>query len=110
MGDKKEQYTREQDVKLEIQLDDEIASGQYINMAVVNHNDSEFVIDCIYVQPQVPRAKVQARLITSPRHAKRLLRALQNNLQNYEKKFGKIALADEQPEKDRPNAQDMPVH
>ncbi|MCW9049712.1 MAG: DUF3467 domain-containing protein [Deltaproteobacteria bacterium] len=96
----------QQEVKLEIQMDDQVACGQYINMAVVNHNDSEFVIDCIYVQPQAPKARVQARLITSPRHAKRLLAALQNNVENYEKKFGQIDLmvSDEQA------AVDVPMH
>lgn len=85
---------KEQEVKLEIQIDDEVAVGQYINMAVVNHNDSEFVLDCIYVQPQAPKAKVRSRLITSPRHAKRLLMALQNNIASYEAKFGAISLED----------------
>ncbi|MCW8858511.1 MAG: DUF3467 domain-containing protein [Deltaproteobacteria bacterium] len=96
----------QQEVKLEIQMDDQVACGQYINMAVVNHNDSEFVIDCIYVQPQAPKARVQARLVTSPRHAKRLLAALQNNVENYEKKFGQIDLmvSDEQA------AVDVPMH
>jgi len=84
---------QEKEVKLEIQMNDDIAGGQYINMAVVNHNDSEFVIDCIYVQPQAPKAQVKARLITSPRHAKRLLMALQNNIQSYEEHFGKIDLS-----------------
>lgn len=81
---------KEREIKLEIQMDDEVANGQYINMAVVNHNDSEFVIDCIYVQPQAPKARVQSRIITSPRHAKRLLAALQNNIDSYEKNFGAI--------------------
>lgn len=94
----------ERELKLEIQMDDQVASGQYINMAVVNHNDNEFVIDCIYVQPQAPKARVQARLITSPRHAKRLLTALKNNVENYEKKYGTIELvaADNAPYPDAP--------
>lgn len=100
----------EQDSKLEIQIDDTVANGQYINMAVVNHNDSEFIIDCIYVQPQAPRAKVQSRLITSPRHAKRLLMALHNNLQNYEQKFGAIELTDELPKKVPMKDPEQPVH
>ncbi|NOQ51353.1 MAG: DUF3467 domain-containing protein [Desulfuromonadaceae bacterium] len=83
---------QQQEIKLEIQIDDETASGQYINMAVVNHNDSEFVLDCIYVQPQAPKAKIQSRLITSPRNAKRLLLALQNNIHTYEQQFGVIDL------------------
>ena len=94
------------EIKLEIQIDDDVACGQYVNMAVVNHNDSEFVLDCIYVQPQVPRAKVLSRLITSPRHAKRLLRALQNNLDRFEKKYGVIELGDDHPGVD----QEIPVH
>ncbi len=86
MGD----MEREQEVKLEIQMSDDVASGQYVNMVVVNHNDSEFVIDCIYIQPQAPKARVQSRLITSPRHAKRLLQALQHNIDSYEKSHGVI--------------------
>lgn len=82
----------ENEIKLEIQIDDQIANGQYVNMVVVNHNDSEFVLDCIYVQPQAPKAKVQSRLITSPRHAKRLLLALQQNISSYEKTFGVIEI------------------
>ena len=87
----------EQELKLEIQIDDDIASGQYINMAVVNHNDSEFVLDCIYVQPQAPKAKVKSRLITSPRHAKRLFLALQSNIVSYEQRFGTIELEEGKP-------------
>lgn len=84
--------TKNQEMKIEIQINDNTASGQYINLAVVNHNDSEFVIDCIYVQPQAAKAQVQSRLITSPRHAKRLLLALQNNIEQYEKEYGTIDL------------------
>jgi hypothetical protein len=81
---------QEQEVKLEIQMDEQVAGGQYINMAVVNHNDSEFVIDCIYVQPQAPKARVKTRLITSPRHAKRLLAVLKQHVASYEQTFGPI--------------------
>lgn len=78
------------EVKLEIQLDEEIAQGAYVNLAAINHNDTEFVLDFIYVQPQAPRAKVRSRVITSPRHAKRMLLALQENVARYEKSFGPI--------------------
>lgn len=97
---------KEKEIKLEIQMNDDVASGQYINMAVVNHNDSEFVIDCIYIQPQAPKAKVQSRLITSPRHAKRLLLTLQNNIDKYEKKHGVIELV----EATGNNPTDRPMH
>jgi len=80
------------EVKLEIQIDEEIAQGVYANLAVVNHSDAEFTLDFIFVQPQVPRAKVRSRVITSPRHVKRLLLALQDNLKKYEKQFGTIEI------------------
>jgi hypothetical protein len=83
-----DQNTKE--VKLEIQLDEETAQGVYVNLAVVNHNDTEFTLDFIFVQPQAPRAKVRSRVITSPRHAKRMLMALQENIARYEKTFGPI--------------------
>ncbi len=78
------------EVKLEIQVDEETAQGVYANLAVVNHSDAEFTLDFIFVQPQVPRGKVRTRVITSPRHVKRLVQALQENLRKYEEKFGVI--------------------
>lgn len=80
-------------VQLHIQLDDDIAQGMYANLAMVNHTETEFVLDFIYVQPQQPRAKVRARLISSPRHTKRLLLALKDNLEKYEQKYGVLEVA-----------------
>lgn len=84
------------EIKLEIQLDEETAQGVYVNLAAVNHNDTEFIFDFIFVQPQAPRAKVRSRVITSPRHAKRMLLALQENVARYEKQFGPIEPAMQQ--------------
>lgn len=78
------------ELKLEIQLDEELAQGVYANLAVVNHTDTEFVLDFIFVQPQAPRAKVRSRVVTSPKHFKRLLQAWQENLRIYEERFGAI--------------------
>jgi len=78
------------EVKLEIQLDEDVAQGAYANLAVVNHSDAEFTIDFIFVQPQAPRAKVRSRIITSPKHVKRLLLALEDNLKKYEQQFGPV--------------------
>jgi len=88
LGDMEEK--KPQEVKLEIQLDEEMAQGAYVNLAVVNHNDSEFVVDLIFVQPQTPRAKVRSRVILSPQHAKRFVAALQENINRYEQNFGEI--------------------
>lgn len=77
-------------VQLQIQLDDDIAQGMYINLALVNHSETEFTIDLLYVQPQQPKAKVRARIITSAKHTKRLMLALQENVQRFENRFGPI--------------------
>ena len=85
---------------LQIQIDEAVAQGLYANMALVNHTDAEFTLDFIYVQPQQPKAAVRARIITSPRHMKRLLAAMADNLQKYEARFGAIET----------QGPDLPVH
>ena len=78
--------------KLEIQIDEATAQGLYANLGIINHSDSEFTIDFVYIQPQSPQGKVRARVITSPRHAKRLLIALEENVRRFEANFGAIDL------------------
>jgi hypothetical protein len=68
----------------------QIAQGAYSNLVLINHNENEFVLDFAYLQPSTPRARVRSRIISSPRHTKRLLRALEHNLRRYEERFGKI--------------------
>ena len=70
------------------------AQGAYSNLVLINHNENEFVLDFAYIQPSAPRARVRARIISSPRHTKRLLRALEHNVRRYEERFGRI----EEPE------------
>lgn len=82
--------SKPQQVKLEIQLDEETAQGIYANLAVINHSDAEFTIDFIFVQPQGAKAKVRSRIITSPRHLKQLIGALQENLRRYEETHGPV--------------------
>ncbi len=86
------------DVQLQIQLDDDVAQGIYANLTMVNHTETEFALDFIYLQPQQPRAKVRARIISSPKHTKRLLMALKDNIDKYEKKFGAIDISGPSPE------------
>ena len=80
------------EVQIQIQLDDDVANGLYVNMALVNHTETEFTLDFVYVQPQQPKAKVRSRIITSPKHMKRLLAAIQDNVNKYEAKHGVIQL------------------
>jgi len=76
--------------QIHIDIDEATAQGAYINLVLLNHNDNEFVLDFAYVQPGAPRARVRSRIIVSPRHAKRLLHALEGNIRRYEERFGKI--------------------
>jgi hypothetical protein len=82
--------------RVQLQLDEATAQGSYSNLVLVNHSENEFVLDFAYVQPANPLAKVRARVISSPRHTKRLLAALQKNVERYEERFGKIELSDEE--------------
>ena len=77
-------------MQIQIRVDEDVAQGVYANMAMVNHSDAEFTIDFVYIQPQAPQAKVRSRVITSPRHLKRLVTALQENLARYEAKYGSV--------------------
>ena len=81
--------------QMQIDVDDAIAQGAYSNLVLINHNENEFVLDFAYLQPQNPTAKVRARIISSPRHTKRLLAALKKNLERYEERFGTIELSGE---------------
>ena len=75
---------------IQIDLDEATAQGAYSNLVLINHTDGEFVLDFAFMQPAAPRARVRARIVSSPRHTKRLLRALEANIQRFEERFGKI--------------------
>ncbi|WP_375583851.1 DUF3467 domain-containing protein [Cyclobacterium xiamenense] len=80
----------EQQQQINVELSDEVAEGIYSNLAMIAHSNSEFVVDFIRLMPGIPKAKVKARIIMTPDHAKRLLLALKDNIEKYEKAFGKI--------------------
>ncbi len=74
--------------ELQIQIDEETAKGRYTNLAVVSHTENEFIFDFVFIHP--PQGKVVSRVITSPGHAKRIIKALAENLALYEKNIGPI--------------------
>lgn len=76
--------------RLNIQVDDAAAGGAYSNFALINHSENEFVIDFAFVVPGAPAARVRSRVILSPRHVKRLILALQQNVARYEQRYGNI--------------------
>jgi hypothetical protein len=83
--------------QLNIELPEDIAEGEYANLAIISHSPSEFVMDFIRLVPNVPKAKVKSRIIMTPQHAKRLLRALAENVKKYENQFGEIAEPEQPP-------------
>ena len=76
--------------QLNIELDESIADGTYANLAIINHSVSEFVVDFVNVMPGTPKAKVKSRIILTPQHAKRLAKALAENVSRFEKAHGEI--------------------
>ena len=83
--------------QLNIELGEDVAEGIYSNLAVISHSNAEFILDFIRVLPGVPKARVKSRIILTPHHAKRLLMAIQDNIQKYEAQFGKIDFKDIDP-------------
>lgn len=76
--------------QVNIELPEEVAEGVYANLAIISHSQSEFVVDFIRMVPNVPKAKVKSRVILTPQHAKRLLKALHDNVTKFEAQFGSI--------------------
>ena len=79
-----------QNPEIKIEIDEATARGIYTNLAFISHSETEIVLDFTFLQPQTAKAKVLARLITSPLHAKRLLAALQDGIAKYEERFGAL--------------------
>lgn len=76
--------------QLNIELSEEMADGIYANLAIITHSASEFVFDYINVMPNMPKAKVKSRIIMTPQHAKRFMRALVENVKRFEAQHGAI--------------------
>ncbi len=80
--------------QLNIAIDETIANGIYSNLAIINHSNSEFIVDFITVMPGAPKAKVTSRVILTPEHTKRFKKALEDNIIRYENANGEIKLQD----------------
>ena len=76
--------------QLNIELSEEMADGTYANLAIITHSFAEFVIDFVNVMPNVPKAKVKSRIVMTPQHSKRLMRALIDNIKRFEAQYGNI--------------------
>lgn len=78
--------------QIEVELGEAQAEGIYSNLVFIAHSASEVILDFARALPGLPKAKVYARVILTPQHAKSLLLALDQNLKNYETQFGQIKL------------------
>ena len=83
--------------QINIELDEQTAEGTYSNLAIINHSNSEFVVDFVTIMPGVPKAKVKSRIILTPQHAKRLLKALGENIHRFEAAHGQIEESGQPP-------------
>ncbi len=87
--------------QMAIQADPATSLGVYANLMMVSHRKEEFILDFLFVPPQQPAgsqtAALRSRVITTPEHAKRIVRALQDNIQRYETSFGVISEATDLP-------------
>lgn len=90
MKTKQTRYMENNDNKLDIEIPHDVAKGSYSNLAIITHSHSEFILDFATMLPGLQKASVSNRLIMTPEHAKRLLMALQDNVQKYEAQYGPI--------------------
>jgi hypothetical protein len=84
--------TKQQGQQINIELGEKEAEGTYSNLAIITHSPAEFIIDFTRIVPGVPKAKVLSRIITTPQHAKMLLKALKENIDKFESRFGEIKM------------------
>lgn len=87
----------QQQGQINIELDEQTAQGIYSNLAIINHSASEFVVDYVTIMPGAPKAKVKSRIILTPQHAKRLLKALGENIHRFEQAHGEIREFEQPP-------------
>jgi hypothetical protein len=86
------QNNQQQGQQINIELGEKEAEGIYSNLAIITHSPAEFIIDFTRIVPGVPKAKVHARIITTPQHAKMLMKALKDNIERFEARFGEITV------------------
>lgn len=76
--------------EMDIEVSADLVDGIYSNLAIISHSQNEFVIDFASIMPGIPKARVRSRIILTPQNAKRLLKALENNIKAFEKNHGII--------------------
>lgn len=80
----------EQPTNIQIKADEKDMIGNYANLAQISHRHDEFTLSFFYIYPNVPQGKLLYNVVFSPSHARRLLRAMQENIERYERLYGTI--------------------
>lgn len=80
----------EQPSQINIEISEEVSEGEYANLAIITHSHAEFVIDFVNVMPGTPKSKVKSRIILTPFHAKRFMKAMVDNVKKFETANGTI--------------------
>jgi len=80
----------EQPNQINIEISEEVSEGAYANLAIITHSHAEFVIDFVNVMPGTPKSKVKSRIILTPFHAKRFMKAMVENVKKFETANGNI--------------------
>ena len=88
-------------VRVNVELPQDL-EAIYSNFALITHSPSEIVVDFAKLLPNMPKAKVYARIIMTPMNAKLLHRALGDNLGKFEEKFGEIKTPEHKFDEDKP--------
>jgi hypothetical protein len=97
-----EEKEKNPDQQISVQIDPQQGTGVYSNLMMISHRKEEFILDFLFLQPQRAAqgpaiATLRSRVIASPEHTKRILRALQENIRRYEDAFGPIQEATDMP-------------
>ncbi len=83
--------------QMQIKADEKELQGLYSNLMMIHHNVEEFTLNFIYIFPNGAQGKLLSSMIVSPGHAKRIWRALGENISRYEAQFGQIKEVQEGP-------------
>lgn len=97
MAETNKATNKKKSAQINIELDEAMAQGTYSNLAIINHSVSEFVVDFVNIMPGTPKSKVKSRIILTPQHAKRLAKALADNIKRFENAHGVIKDYEKQP-------------
>ncbi len=76
--------------QLNIEISEEVSEGVYANLAIITHSHAEFIVDFVNVMPGTPKSKVKIRIILTPTHAKRFMKAMIDNVKKFESVNGNI--------------------